>query len=72
MPPIGPISRRDFIKALRSIGFERLFVGGKHPIKVRGGVTLHVPNEHEGDISAGFLLRLLKQGRIERSEWESI
>jgi len=72
MPPIGPISRRDFIKALRKLGFDGPFAGGKHPIMTRRNLTLHVPNEHEADISVGFLLRLLKQGNISRSEWENV
>lgn len=30
----------------------------------RGHVTLIIPNEHEGDIGAGFLSRLLHQAGI--------
>lgn len=35
----------------------------------RGKLTLIIPNEHEGDISPGFLQRLLKQAGVSREEW---
>ena len=44
-------------------------MGGRHPQMRRETVTLIVPNPHEGDISAGFLARLLRQAGISRDEW---
>jgi hypothetical protein len=35
----------------------------------RGHTTLIVPNPHEGDISVGFLRRLLNQAGISREKW---
>ena len=64
-----PISRRKFIKRLHELGFEGPFAGGKHPQMRRGSVTLIIPNEHEGDIGPGFLIRLLKQAGVSREEW---
>ena len=54
---------------MRQLGFEGPFVGGKHPQMRRGVVTLIIPNPHEGDISVGFLVRLLRQAGVTREEW---
>ena len=69
MPKLSPVSRRAFIQRLHELGFEGPYPGGKHPKMKRGDLTLIIPNEHEGDISPGFLRRLLKQGGIAREEW---
>ena len=69
MAKLPPISRRKFIQRLRELGFEGPFAGGKHPQMRRGSVTLIIPNEHEGDIGPGFLIRLLKQAGVSREEW---
>lgn len=69
MPKLPPVSRRKFIQRLRELGFEGPFAGGKHPQMLRGSVTLIIPNEHEGDISPGFLIRLLKQAGVSREKW---
>jgi hypothetical protein len=39
---------------------------------VRGDVTLRVPNPHHGDIGKDLLARILRQGRIQRYEWEKV
>ena len=69
MPKLSPVSRRVFIKRLRELGFEGPFAGGKHPQMQRGNHTLIIPNEHETDISPGFLARLLRQAQVSRDEW---
>lgn len=69
MPKLGPVSRRSFIQRLRELGFEGPFAGGKHPQMRRGDLTVIIPNEHVGDISPGFLTRLLRQAGISRDEW---
>ncbi len=69
MPKPPPVSRRKFIKRLRELGFEGPFAGGKHPQMLRGNLTLIIPNEHESDIRAGFLTRLLKQAGLSREQW---
>jgi predicted RNA binding protein YcfA (HicA-like mRNA interferase family) len=69
MPKLAPISRRKFIQRLHALGFEGPFSGGKHPQMRRSDLTLIIPNEHEGDLSPGFLARLLKQAGISREEW---
>ena len=69
MAKLVPISRRKFIQRLHTLGFEGPFAGGKHAQMKRGGLTLIIPNEHEGEIGPGFLSRLLKQAGISREEW---
>ena len=69
MPKLPPISRRKFIQRLHEFGFEGPYAGGKYPQMRRGDLTLIIPNEHEGDIGSGLLLRLLRQAGISREEW---
>ncbi len=69
MPKLAPISRSKFIQRLREFGFDGPYAGGKHPQMKRGSLTLIIPNEHVGDISTGFLQRLLKQAGLSREEW---
>jgi predicted RNA binding protein YcfA (HicA-like mRNA interferase family) len=38
----------------------------------RGHTRVIVPNPHQGDISQGLLLRILKQAEISREEWEML
>lgn len=70
MPPWGPISRRDLIRGLRTLGFEGPLSGGKHQFMARGDVVLTIPNPHGRDISVGLLSRILRQAGVTRSEWE--
>lgn len=72
MPPFGPISRRDFVRAFQKLGFDGPFSGGKHEFMVRGDVTIRVPNPHRGDISVGLLARILRQAGVSRQEWEAV
>jgi hypothetical protein len=36
------------------------------------GIKLRIPNPHAEDISRGLLVRILRQARIERKEWEAL
>jgi hypothetical protein len=56
MPPWGPIKRRVLIAALRKLGFNGPFSGGKHEFMVRGDVVLTIPNPHRKDIGPDLLL----------------
>lgn len=69
MSRLNPISRRKFIQRMHELGFEGPFAGGKHPQMRRGNLTVIIPNEHEGDIGVGFLIRLLRQAGVSREEW---
>jgi predicted RNA binding protein YcfA (HicA-like mRNA interferase family) len=70
MPPFGPISRRDLIRALRQAGFEGPFAGGRHAFMLKGDLSLVLPNPHKSDIGRGLLARLLAQAGISKRDWE--
>jgi HicA-like toxin of HicAB toxin-antitoxin system len=72
VPHFGPISWRDLVAALRQAGFDGPYSGGKHPIMVRGDVTVHIPNPHRGAIGRDLLKRVLDAAGITRDEWESL
>lgn len=72
MPAIGPIKRRELIAYLRALGFEPPVSGGEHQYMKGRGRKLRIPNPHAEDISRGLLVRILRQGGIEREEWESL
>ena len=72
MPAIGPVKRRDLIRFLSQLGFEGPYSGGRHQFVVRGGTTVRLPNPHESDVSAGLLVRILRQAGITREEWEKL
>jgi predicted RNA binding protein YcfA (HicA-like mRNA interferase family) len=71
MPPWRPLKRRELVAALRRLGFEGPFSGGKHEFMVRGDVVLTIPNPHRGDIRVALLKILLREAGITRAEWES-
>ncbi len=72
MPRFGPISRRDFIRCLKSLGFGDPEPGGSHEIMRRGIEWVAIPNPHGSDISKNLLSRILKQAGISREEWEKL
>lgn len=72
MPPFGPISRRELIRALRGVGFDDPYSGGKHPFMLKDDLTLTVPNAHQGDVGRELLARILRQAGISRKEWERL
>jgi len=72
MPAFGSIKRRDFIRALKDVGFEGPHAGGRHEFMVKGNLRLTIPNPHQGEISKDLLSRILKQAGISREEWEQL
>jgi predicted RNA binding protein YcfA (HicA-like mRNA interferase family) len=72
MPPFGPISRKELIRALRQAGFDGPYSGGKHPFMLKGDLTLTVPNPHQSDIGRELLSRILRQAEISREVWEQL
>jgi predicted RNA binding protein YcfA (HicA-like mRNA interferase family) len=72
MPRFGPIKRRDLIRYLRQLGFEGPYSGGKHQFMIKDDITLRLPNPHQSDIGTELLVRILRQARIERDEWERL
>jgi len=47
---LTPVSRRDFIKRLRSMGFDGPYSGGRHEFMLRGDRRLILPNRHRSVI----------------------
>lgn len=72
MPKFGPIKRQDLIRYLKQVGFTGPTQGGKHQQMKKAGITLTLPNPHQGDIGKELLSRLLKQANISREEWEAL
>lgn len=72
MPPFGPTSRKELIRALRVAGFDGPYSGGKYPFMLKGDITLTLPNVHKGDIGRNLLARILRQAGISREEWERL
>jgi predicted RNA binding protein YcfA (HicA-like mRNA interferase family) len=68
MPSFGPTKRKDLIKALKKMGFESPFAGGKHEFLVKGELRLGLPNPHQSEISKNLLSRILKQANIRRKD----
>jgi predicted RNA binding protein YcfA (HicA-like mRNA interferase family) len=67
---LTPISRRDFIKRLRNLGWEGPFAGGKHEFMVKGATKLPIPNPHgSSEISVGKLREILNEIGVSRDEW---
>jgi predicted RNA binding protein YcfA (HicA-like mRNA interferase family) len=71
-PAFGPISQRDLVSALRSMGFQGPFSGSRHPFMAKGALLVTIPNPHRREIGPALLARLLRQARITRREWERL
>jgi predicted RNA binding protein YcfA (HicA-like mRNA interferase family) len=72
MPAFGPIKRSDLVRALKRLGFNGPYAGGKHEFMVKDSLKLRIPNPHQGDISRGLLAEILRQAEISREEWEAL
>jgi predicted RNA binding protein YcfA (HicA-like mRNA interferase family) len=65
-----PISRKDFIKKFRSLGFSGPYSGGRHQFMMKGELKIRVPNPHKaGDITDSLLHEILRQAGLSRAEW---
>ena len=69
MARLTSVSRADFIRGLRALGYEGPFPGGNHSFMKKGTQKIRVPNPHKGDISAGLLRRILGNAGISRDDW---
>jgi predicted RNA binding protein YcfA (HicA-like mRNA interferase family) len=72
MPAFGPIKRSDLVRALKRLGFDGPYAGGKHEFMVKDSLKLRIPNPHQGEISRGLLAEILRQAEISRDEWENL
>ena len=66
---LTPVSRPDFIKRLRALGWQGPIPGTKHQHMVKENVQLTIPNPHGGEIGVNLLKLLLKEAGISRDEW---
>lgn len=66
-----PIKRREFIRRMRALGWEGPDAGGNHPIMVKGGRPIPIPNSHGGDLDWTLVKRILKQTGIDPKDWEN-
>lgn len=72
MPSFGPINRRDLIYYLRQFGFKGPYSGAKHQFMIKDDTTLRIPNSHQSDIGKELLIRILRQAKINRTDWEKL
>ena len=72
MPRFGPIKQGELVRCLRLCGFEGPYSGGKHPFMIKGDLTITIPNPHKDEIGKELLLRILRQAKISKEEWEEI
>jgi len=72
MPPFGPVKRKELLRYLQQLGFSGPYSGGKHQFMVKGNLSIHVPNPHQGDIGRDLLLRILRQAGISKEIWERL
>lgn len=64
-----PVTRAEFIRRLRRLGFDGPYSGGRHEFMLRDTHRLILPNPHRRDIGTSLLVRLLKQANVTRDEW---
>ena len=72
MPPFGPVKRKELLRYLQQLGFSGPYSGGKHQFMVKGNLSIHVPNPHQGDIGRDLLFRILRQAGISKEIWERL
>jgi len=72
MPKLGPIKRKNLIRCLKQLGWEGPFSGGKHQFMSKGNLILRVPNPYKKDIGKELLIRILRQAKIGKEEWEGV
>ncbi len=72
MPHLGPIKRKDLIYYLKQLDFEGPYSGGKHQFMIKGNLSITIPNPHKGDIGTDFLVKILRQAKVSKEEWEKL
>jgi len=67
-----PISRKDLVKKLRSLGFRGPYSGGRHQFMVKETLKIRIPNPHKSqDISDSLLNEILRQAGIPKREFNT-
>jgi predicted RNA binding protein YcfA (HicA-like mRNA interferase family) len=71
MAKLSPVSRRELIRKLKSLGFAGPFHGGKHQWMRLQGLRLTIPNAHTGAIDPALIRLILLQAGITIEDWLS-
>lgn len=67
---LTPVSQKNLVKRLRSLGWEGPEYRSDHPFMLKDDLPpLKIPNPHSPDISVDLLRRILRQAGISRAEW---
>lgn len=66
------ISWRKFIQNFQKLGFVGPYGGGKHLFMKKKEFKIHIPNKHQGDISAGLVNEILRQAKINKKDWDDL
>ena len=67
---LSPVSRRELIRRLRSLGWSGPYSGAKHQHMAKGNVQLTIPNPHGGrEIGVNLLKIVLDEAEISRDRW---
>ena len=69
MSKLRPVSFGELVRKLKVLDFEGPFSGGKHLFMIKGDLRLTISNPHRQDIGVDLLKRILRQGGIQRDEW---
>lgn len=69
MSKLTPISFSEFVRKLKTLGFEGPYSGGKHLYMLKGDLRLTIPNPHNQKIGVDLTMRILRQAGIKREEW---
>ena len=69
MPKLSPVSWRELVRRLRTLGFEGPYEGGKHPYMIRAALVVTIPNPHRSDVGVNLLQRILQRAGVSRQEW---
>jgi len=69
MPKLVPLSRKELIRKLRTLGFDGPFIATRHQYMSSGTTKIFIPNPHKSDIGAPLLRRIIKQISISRDEF---
>ena len=66
-----PLSRREFVRKLRQLGFNGPWSGKRHEYMERNKVIALLPNPHGKDFSVGFIKEMLKQIGLTNEEFDA-
>ena len=67
-----PISRKNWIKKLKQLGFNGPFSGGKHQFMEKNGFRIAIPNPHGKDIGSGLISKMLRDIGVSKKEFNRL